>query len=135
MGRGNFTGGNHYCYGLIRIHRCNKVYDKAKQASCFKRPIKEMDYTLEHTSKNFPYRAMAYFHRGDLYLRLNDTFKAEQDLLQAISIKPNYTRAYGKLFDIYFERGDLELAREILDKGLKHKPNSRSLKRRLKKLD
>ena len=49
--------------------------------------------------------------------------------------KPNFALAYARLSELYIEIDQPEDAREILESGLKASPNSRSLKRRLEKLE
>ncbi|HIE55103.1 MAG TPA: tetratricopeptide repeat protein [Chromatiaceae bacterium] len=60
---------------------------------------------------------------------------AVMHLQAAIKVKPDYSRAYAELADLYAETGQRELAKETLEEGLKNKPNSRLLKRRLKRLE
>ena len=54
---------------------------------------------------------------------------------KAIKAKPKYVPAYAKLADVYVDIKQPEEARKILEQGLKAKPGSRMLQRRLKELD
>ena len=61
--------------------------------------------------------------------------KAIEHYHLAISAKQNYTPAYIGLSEVYLELNQIEDARKILVKGLKVRPKSRLLQRRLKKLE
>ena len=52
----------------------------------------------------------------------------------AIKAKPKYTLAYARLSDLYVKIKQPGEARKILEAGLKAKPGSRSLQRRLDEL-
>jgi tetratricopeptide (TPR) repeat protein len=135
LGRSNFVWMNHYCSGLMEIYKCEKILKENMRNACLTEKIKSMNYTLEHTSEDFPIRYMVHFTRGDVFFRTGEDHKAEQDFLKTITMKPKFIRPYTKLFDLYYENGDLERAGEIIERGLKQKPNSRSMKRRRKKLE
>ncbi len=53
----------------------------------------------------------------------------------SIKAKPDYARAYAGLSDLYVEIGQPEEAAAILEEGLQAAPNSKQLKRKLKKLN
>jgi tetratricopeptide (TPR) repeat protein len=53
----------------------------------------------------------------------------------AIKAKPKYALAYAQLSDLYVKNKQLDEARKVLESGLKAKPGSHMLQKRLQKLD
>jgi tetratricopeptide (TPR) repeat protein len=66
---------------------------------------------------------------------LGQVGEAVQHYQLAIKAKRNYTPAYARLSELYLKSNQVDEARKILESGLKAKPNSSALKRRLKKLE
>ena len=66
---------------------------------------------------------------------MGQTAAAIQHFNLAIKAKPKYTSAYVKLSELYLEANQLEEARKSLEAGLEARPDSRTLKRRLKELE
>jgi tetratricopeptide (TPR) repeat protein len=62
------------------------------------------------------------------------TAEAIQHYQLAIKAQPKYSQAYARLSDLYVELNQPDEARKVLESGLKAKPKSRMLQRRMQKL-
>jgi tetratricopeptide (TPR) repeat protein len=132
----DFTMMNHYCYGLIYANRANRSRaDRNKYKFDLERAADNFEYTFSHVSKQWYYMPQAYVDYGKVLEQLGRKPEAAQQYLQATILKPTYVRAYVALSMFYERQGNAAAAREVLEDGLKHAPDSRSLKRRLAKLD
>ena len=96
--------------------------------------LKEFEYTQKHAGKNFPLQPKISLEKGKVLLQLNRNTEALSEFQTAIQLKPSYTPPYAELSDYYVKIGIPDQAENILKQGLKHSPNSKSLKRRLAKL-
>ena len=55
--------------------------------------------------------------------------------LEAIALNRNYSKNYGLLSNLYKKQGNLEKALEVVNEGLKYNPDSKYLKKKLKRLE
>lgn len=128
----NYQHIHHYCKGINYANRANAGGRHA--ASYLKQSIHNYNYVLGHMTPGFVLLPELLVNRGKVLNRQNKTSEAIEDFMAAIKAKENYTPAYIALSDAYKDMGDREKARKVLEDGLQHKPNSKSLKRRLDKL-
>jgi len=128
-----FNNVHHFCAGLNTLYILNKKVNGAGKAE-LGGVLKEFEYTQTHSSKNFPLQPRISVEKGKLLLRLNRIGEAISEFQQAMKLKPSYTSSYAALSDYYVKIGLLDKAESILKEGLKYSPNSKKLKRRLKKL-
>jgi len=132
----DFTWMNHYCIGLIYANRANRSFDDPRMTKeNLNQAADNFEYTFSHVSQQWPYMPKAYVEYGKVLERLGRKPEASQQYLQAMQLKPDYVRAYIALSIFYERQGNAAAARDVLEDGLKHAPDSRSLKRRLAKLD
>lgn len=96
--------------------------------------MKDIEYVQKKAPKDFPLHPLLSLERGKILLRLDQPVEAIMEFQKAIAVKPSYTPPYAALGDYYTESGQTDKAIDILEKGLKHSPKSRRLKRRLSKL-
>jgi len=127
---------NHYCYGLIYANRANRSSNNPRMSKeLLLQAADNFKYTFGHVSQQWPYMPKAYVEYGKVLERLGKKPEASQQYMQAMLLKPDYARAYIALSSFYERQGNAAAAREVLVDGLKHAPDSRSLKRRLARLD
>ncbi len=75
-----------------------------------------------------PTDAVIPYQLGNLYKAINDSDKAQEYYLQALSLKPNYDHAMLQLGQLYFEQKNYSKAKELFDSAIKINPkNSQSL--------
>ncbi len=133
LGKG-FLHVHHYCYALHFLNHSNKVGKKKANRDALKSAIKEIGYVQRHTSKQFALQPEMAYKKGSIYERLGDHSAAMQEYLKGIAINPRIPALYAALSDLYKKTGDDEEAMNVLKRGLKHKPKSKKLNKRLKKL-
>ncbi|MCB1879539.1 MAG: hypothetical protein H6964_01945 [Chromatiaceae bacterium] len=128
---GGFLHVHHFCAALNTL----KILDRGTPKEYeLQGVIKEFDYVLTQSPKNFPLIPLINVEKGKVLLRLNQRGEAVREFLNAIKFKPNYTLPYAVLSDYYVQYGQEEEAKSILEEGLKHSPKSKMLMRRLAKL-
>lgn len=125
---------HHYCNGIYAENKARMTI--GQQRKRWLRSVKgEMAYVSRHCS-------VKCVHYPDLHRRwgwalAEDGQQAEaiRHFQLAIQAKPKYTSAYAELSDVYLELNQPNEARNILELGLKAKPESRMLQRRLRELE
>ncbi len=90
-----------YCY-IASLRYGNDEYGKA--LSAINQAIKKLP------KKDKEYVAMAYVIRARIYLQLRDTANALNDYGMAIKINPKSTDYYNERAEIYFKKGQYDLA-------------------------
>jgi len=126
---------NHYCKGIFAEDKVKSIMEKDKRDYWLGIVVHQMRYVSTTCKKN----CVLY---PDLHTRWGWAL-SEQGLIPeaiehyqlAFKAKPNYALAYARLSELYLGIGQPEEARKVLESGLKANPNSRALKRRLKKLE
>lgn len=126
---------HHYCWGLMHLHRA-KVLARDAQARGFNydSAVREFDYIMERTSRDFPLLPEMLTKKGEALLGRGKAALALAEFERAIELKPDYWPPYALISDHYRANGDLVKARQILEEGLKRSPGVKGLQRRLKEL-
>jgi tetratricopeptide (TPR) repeat protein len=126
---------HHYCKGVFAEQKAKMTLDKGERAHWLMTVVSQM----QKVSGSCDTRNVLY---PDLHTRLGwalseqgHVAEAMQHYQLAIKAKRNYTLAYVRLSELYLDLNQPDEARKILESGLKAKPDSRTLKKRLKKLD
>ena len=83
----------------------------------------------------WPLLPKAYYNLAKALEAKGQDNEALKNYLQAIKLKKNFALAYASTSDSFKKIGDIENAKKYIEEGLKHSPNSKSLKRRKNKLD
>lgn len=128
----NYLDIHHHCMGLNYINRAmkNDEHMKFYQRSA----IGNFEYMIKAAKPGFVLLPDAHIERGRVLEMTDRKGKAIADYEKAIQLKPDYPRAYSVLIDLYMTLGRKDEARKVIDRGLKQIPNSKSLRRRAKKL-
>lgn len=136
MGADNYLHMHHYCLGLMHLNRARILArDTQTRNYHFSRAIGEIDYVLRNARHDFFMRPEMLTRRGEALVGLKQGPRAVADFEAAIAAKPDYWPAYAQLSDFHRSLGDLGKAREVLEAGLKHAPDSKGLRRRLEELE
>ena len=126
---------HHYCVALNFIRRAEKNWkDKENQKFNYNRARTNIQYMLTHTSESYFMRPEFHVKLGEVLIQLGRESQGAAEFEKAIAQKADYIPAYTGLSDYYKKLGQLDMAREALQRGLERAPESRSLKRRLKRL-
>ena len=128
----NYSHIHHYCKGLNYAIRANA--GGSNTSHYLKQSLNNYDYVLGHMTPGFVLLPELLVKRGKTLQRQNRNEAAIGDFLKAIKAKPDYTPAYAALSDAYKAMGNKAEARKALEDGLEHKPDSRSLNKRMEKL-
>jgi len=126
---------HHYCSGIYAENKARGTIDQQERKRWLRSVIGEMAYVSRHCSANCALYPELHSRWGWALAADGQTSEALGHFQLAIKAKPNYIPAYAKLSDLYLEINQPEEARRVLNQGLKAKPGSNMLKRRLKKLD
>ena len=126
---------HHYCSGIYAEQKAKSTIDQRQRSRWLFSVIGEMRYV----GKNCSAASCALY--PELHSRWGWALAADGQPSEAIShfqmairAKPKYPPAYAKLSDVYVKINQPDEARRVLNEGLKAKPGSSMLKRRLKKL-
>ncbi|WNB78112.1 tetratricopeptide repeat protein [Methylomonas koyamae] len=130
-----FDGPHHYCFGLNKYNQAWKVFDKAERNSLLKGAIAEMSYPLNHHfNPKHPLSPKLLYDIGKASEALEDYKSAIDYFQRSIELNPNNWTPYATLSDLQVKLGLKKEAIETLKSGLKLKPNSKPLLKRLNKL-
>ena len=125
---------HHYCSGAYAEFQARKTTNPQRRKQHLSLLISEMTYVGRHCDT----RCILY---PELHSRwgwaLNEQGKVPEAIKHykaAIKARPSYSKAYALLADLYVGINQRGEARKVLEEGLKRRPKSRALQRRLKKL-
>ncbi len=132
------NGFHHYCWGLIWANR-GYLYngeDYNLRRSYFAWAISDFQYIFANsepgnTCSLFP---ESYTKLGEMKLLIDKPREAESHYREALQLKPDYAPAYAGLSDLYETQGHIDKAVAVLQAGLKVKPTSSALKKKLARL-
>ena len=125
---------HHYCVGLNLLNQSHQIGKKQAKRDALKAAIKQISYTQRHASEQFVLQPEMAYKIGGIYERLGDRSTAMKEYRKGIALNPRIPALYAALSDLFKAIGDDEEALNVLKRGLKHKPKSKKLNRRLKKL-
>jgi len=133
---GGFGHIHHYCNALNFMRRASKSWnDKQNQQFNYNNARSDIEYMLNHTSPNYFMRPEFHVKLGEVLIQQGDGAKGAAEIKKAITQKVDYVPAYVALSNYYKRSGLMDMAREVLQQGLERVPNSKALKRRLKRLE
>lgn len=131
-----FNAMHHYCWGLMKTNRA-LLLAKNKQTRTFYlgAAIDEYNYVVKSAKPDFVLLPEILTKKAENLIRLGKGAFAIAELDRAIELNAAYWPPYATLSDYYKHAGNVEKAREVLERGLSAAPDARSLKRRLAELD
>ena len=136
-----FYGMHHYCWGMMSANRALVARTRQIRAFELDRSIKEFDYVIRISPRNFVLLPEMLTKKGESLIRLGYIAGAGyitsgiQELQLAIEVKPDYWPPYAALSDHFKKVGDVAKAREWLEKALAVTPDVKSLTTRLAELE
>ncbi len=125
---------HHYCSGLDKINKTYRESHPEMRKRLLNRALGGINYVLERAQPTFILLPEIHTKKGQVLVQLKRYGDAVIEYNSAIRIKHDYVRAYVSLSDLYVKLKKRDSAIEVLQRGLKHKPKSKSLLRRLSKL-
>ena len=130
-----FIHTHHYCSGIYAEQKARSTIDQQERKRWLRSVKGEMAYVSRHCSAKCAFYPELHTRWGWALAADGQPSEAISHYRLAIRAKPKYVPAYAKLSDLYLEINQPDEARKVLDAGLKVKPGSRTLERRLKKLE
>ena len=127
-----FNAMHHYCWGLMHTNRALYLAP-TKQLRDFHlgASIDEFNYVLRHATDDFVLLPEILTKKGENLIRLGRGPLALMELERAIAVKPDYWPPYAALSDYFRDAGDIEKAKQALERGLAAAPDTQALKRRV----
>jgi tetratricopeptide (TPR) repeat protein len=135
MGPQNFRHLHHYCRGLFVVARA-RYFETSKTVRdrLLRNSIAEFDYALNRVAPTFALLPEILTKKGESLAALRRP-EAVEPLHRALQAKPDYWPAYAALSDYFMDTGQVEQARQWLEKGVAAAPNAKPLQRRLAEID
>ena len=111
---------HHYCDGIHLMNSGKYLY-----------AVKEFDYVLDRMPQKHKTRPEILMRKGWAQYLAGEKAKAARNFYGAVTLNPKLVSGYIALANIYIDLGDKKEAKEILIKGLKQNPKSKTLKDQL----
>lgn len=119
---------HHYCWALVSLRRASMAPNKEKRKHLVTTAINDLEYVINNASADFRLKPEVYARIGDAALQLEDFSKAFDAYDNARQLKPGYAPAYIGWADVLFKAGQRDAARELIEEGLRHAPDSPELR-------
>lgn len=121
----------HYCGGLRHLNNSYKTASPQRQAYALEKAIGEFNYMIANNpGSRDPLLGEVYLNKA-VALRLgNKEAEAMRDLHKAIELNPKLAQAYIELASIYSKLKQDGKALQLVSEGLRHLPDTKSLRRR-----
>jgi len=130
-----FVHMHHYCGGIYAEQKARGTIDPRQRERWMRGVTGQMEYVSRHCSTKCAFYPELHSRWGWALGETGQVGEAIEHFQLAIRAKPKYVPAYAKLADLYIEIEQPDEARRVLEEGLKAKPGSRMLQKRLKKLE
>ena len=130
----DFQHVHHYCWGLFDLYNAHKIFDKARRDELLFSAIEEMHYVQQHAAPQFVLQPKISYDIGQIREELGDNSGAMQAYYQSIKLNPKLPMPYAALSDLFKKQKNTKEAIAILEQGLKYKPKSKALLKRLAQL-
>ena len=130
-----FVHMHHYCDGVYAEQKARSTINPQERARWLRTVLHEMQYVGKHCQARCVLYPELHSRWGWALGASGQPVEAVKHFQLAIRAKPKYVSAYAKLSDLYVELKQPDDARRVLGEGLKAKPGSRMLNKRLQELD
>jgi tetratricopeptide (TPR) repeat protein len=127
------VGLSHACAGLFSYNLAWRDRDKSERNFHLRSAVNEMSYPL-NKSPNSVLTPRLHYETGRAYEGLEEYDNALESYRLSIQANPKTWEPYAAISDILLKANQKNKAIEILEEGLKHKPDSKPLLKRLAKL-
>ena len=126
---------HHYCSGIYAEQKAKSAQSQRERVTQLGKVVHQMGYVSASCNAECVIYPELHVHWGWALAEKGQAAEAIQHYKLAIKAKPKYTLAYVRLSELYLAANQPEEARKSLETGLEARPNSRTLKRRLKELE
>lgn len=125
---------HHYCAGLNFLNRARGMASGNDKRGTLGAAMSNFNYMLNNSSAGFYLRPEILMNRGITFSMLDKGGQAIGDLLKSIQMDPGQPRAYITLAGLYQKQNNRTKALETVSEGLRHNPDTKSLRRRYTEL-
>jgi len=122
---------HHYCWGLFNSIKAQTNPDKNDRTFTLDYAIKDMQYVQKNAPPQFVLQPRISYDIGQIREELGDNAGAMEAYYQSIKLNPKLPRPYAALSDLFKKQNNTKEALAILEQGLKYKPKSKVLLKRL----
>ena len=126
---------HHYCSGVFAEQKAKVTLNQSERVSWLGRVVHQMSYVSGSCNTGHVLYPELHTRWGWALSQQGQVGEAVQHYQLALKAKRNYTLAYIRLSELYLEANQPDEARKVLESGLKARPNSSALKKRLKKIE
>jgi len=126
MGQG-FWSMHHYCWALIRLGRIKMSTPPVIQKGLRQAALSDLGFVVQNSPPDFVMLPEIYTKIGEVELGLRKESDAQQAFEQARALKPDYWPAYSLWAQHLMIIGRRADARSVVEAGLAHAPNSKTL--------
>ena len=126
---------HHYCAGIHTANFAYKVVDKKGKRQLYGQAVYQFNYVIERCNTTFPLYPEFYVNKGKMLGKLGKLVKAVESFEKAISLNRSYLLPYKEMSNMYRDINQLDSALEVIERGLRVKPKSKSLKRKKSRLE
>lgn len=135
VGGKNWNHLHHFCFALKFENQVIRTRDAREVKFINQRIEAGYNYVLQRWSSDCPLLPEAHVGMGRVLEAQARAPEARAHFDAALKLNPKYERAYGELSDWYKKAGDASQAKAVLEAGLKVSPDSKSLNRKLERLE
>jgi tetratricopeptide (TPR) repeat protein len=125
---------HHYCDGVYAEQKARVTTNQQERKRWLGTVIGEMGYVGNHCHTGCVLYPELHCRWGWALGEMGKVAEAVGQFQLAIRAQPKYAPAYAQLSDLYVKIKQPDEAKKVLEAGLKAKPGSRMLQRRLKEL-
>lgn len=135
----DFGHTHHFCAALHSLRLAKTIFPlnpdlKERKRHLLSDATSDIKYMEEKAKPDYALFPFIYTTKAEVLIEQGDKKDAITYLKKAISINNKYKMPYIILSDIYLESDQKQLAKELLEEGVKNIPNSKMLSKRLQKL-
>jgi len=126
----NFHNMHHYCNALVSLNLVSlRAYtlSATERQGHLHRAVNEITYVVDRAPADYILMPEFLSKRGFASFRLGRIPEAITDLENAVRLKPDYWPPYITLVDLHKQLGDLQKAKQWVERGLESAPNAQAL--------
>ena len=134
MGRG-FLAVHHYCWGLINTRRALAPGVKPViRTGLLQSVVGDYTFVIRNSPPDFILLPEIWTRIGETQLLRSQPGAAYDAFARAREIKPDYWPAYSRWAAVLIRSGQKAEAKELVESGLQHAPDSEELRQQFRKL-
>ena len=118
---------HHFCIALMLVKRGNAAQKPIDRDAFYRSAVANFNYSIRRSPDTFQLKPEFHLRKGMTLRLLGNDGVAATEFQRAIALKADYTPAYSALADLLVDLGKPKDALELLEAGLRHAPDSKTL--------